>query len=453
MSNSEDLEQLISITGADRNVAENLLEACGGNLEMAVNMHMEDTGGGGGVSGLAGAGAGAAAAAEVGQEEDEVRAPIPQKQEVMVGPGFEGYMMNNRVNKTLQQRRVRSVFDGFRDFQAETRNMEDRLEQGLPVSKSKKKTLEELFKPPLELMYQGDWQSARDHADRTKRWLLVNIQDAQEFQCQVLNRDLWSNQGVKTIVREHFVFWQQYKESDEAERYMTFYKITDWPYIAIIDPRTGENMVTWSKIDSSTFPELITEFLSLHPSLETPVKEPPRKKMRSENILEMDEEAQMAAAIKASLAETLETGDSSDGSDLETFTDDDNTNNSFELKRKVPTVTNGKCSPEKEKSESKRIPSAQDEDPSWESFLGSSEEKSNILIRWPDGSRDSWAQPQDTKLRSLLLFISSKGYSQDNYEVVSNFPRRQIDCLDMDLSLKEASLFPRETVFVHLKDN
>ena len=33
---------------------------------------------------------------------------------------------------------------------------------------------------------------------------------------------------------------QQYKESDEAERYMTFYKISDWPYIAIIDPRTGE---------------------------------------------------------------------------------------------------------------------------------------------------------------------------------------------------------------------
>ena len=199
MANPEDLEQLVSITGVDRNVAENLLEACGGNLEMAVNMHMEDTGGGGPPLP-----SGAAAQ----EEEDEVRAPIPRKQEVMVGPGFEGYMMNNRVNKTLQQRRVRSVFDGFRDFQAETRNLEDRLEQGLPVSKSKKKTLEELFKPPLDLMFQGDWQSARDHADRTKRWLLVNIQDAQEFQCQVLNRDLWSNVGVKTIVREHFVFWQ-----------------------------------------------------------------------------------------------------------------------------------------------------------------------------------------------------------------------------------------------------
>ena len=45
-----------------------------------------------------------------------------------------------------------------------------------------------------------------------------------------------------------------------------------------------------------------------------------------------------AAAIKASLAETLEGGESSDGSDLETFTDDD-TNNSFDLKRKAPHST------------------------------------------------------------------------------------------------------------------
>jgi hypothetical protein len=44
---------------------------------------------------------------------------------------------------------------------------------------------------------------------------------------QVLNRDLWSNPGVKTIIREHFVFWQQYKEADEAERYMTFYKVRE----------------------------------------------------------------------------------------------------------------------------------------------------------------------------------------------------------------------------------
>ena len=153
-SNSEQLEQLVSITGVDRELAANLLEACGGNLEMAVDMGMEDQGGGGPGSSRPEAGAGSSSSSGAGVE-DEVRAPIPQKQEVMVGAGYEGFLMNNRVNKSLQQRRVRSVFDGFRDFQAETRQAEDRLEEGLPVSRSKKRTLEELFKPPLDLMYQA----------------------------------------------------------------------------------------------------------------------------------------------------------------------------------------------------------------------------------------------------------------------------------------------------------
>ena len=105
----------------------------------------------------------------------------------------------------------------------------------------------------------------------------MNIQDASEFQCQVLNRDVWSNEAVKTILREHFIFWQKYKESEEAQRYITFYQtkkvkkgqktVSEWPYVAILDPRTGELMVTWQKLDAATFCDLVTEFLSLHPNL------------------------------------------------------------------------------------------------------------------------------------------------------------------------------------------
>ena len=49
---------------------------------------------------------------------------------------------------------------------------------------------------------------------------------------------------------------------------MTFYPVSDWPYVAILDPRTGEHLVTWNKIDAATFCDLVTEFLSLHPSLD-----------------------------------------------------------------------------------------------------------------------------------------------------------------------------------------
>ena len=103
---------------------------------------------------------------------------------------------------------------------------------------------------------------------------------------------------------------------------MTFYPVNDWPYVAILDPRTGELLVTWKKLDASTFCDLVTEFLSLHPSLEPlnddknkkvenndkngtskekseELEQPPSKKMKTvDSILDANEDDQIAAAIR-----------------------------------------------------------------------------------------------------------------------------------------------------------
>ena len=49
---------------------------------------------------------------------------------------------------------------------------------------------------------------ACDAGRMANKWLMINIQNVQEFSCQVLNRDVWSNSTVKHVVREHFVLWQ-----------------------------------------------------------------------------------------------------------------------------------------------------------------------------------------------------------------------------------------------------
>lgn len=527
---TELVDQFIAITGADKVLATNMLEACNCNLEMAINMHMENETGAGG-SGAAASGsssaqppslaASAAAAGAsngaggssngVGNDEDDVRAPIPQKQETLVEFGYEGYEMQNRRNSRV---RVRSVFDGFRNFEEETRRLEERGGEGGAAepqgySRSKKRTLEDLFKPPLEIMYQGDWQSARDQATSSGRWLLVNIQDPKEFQCQVLNRDLWSNDGVKSIINEYFVFWQQYRESEEAQRYMTFYKIANWPYISVIDPRTGENMVTWNKIDANSFPEIITEFLSLHPSLETPEKQPPRKRLKtndmddletgaggsaSANFAELDEDAQLAAAIKASLENVVAGPNKDESKENLELSDDDVSKDSFHNDSQdssFQSLTNGGSSSsktvnsketsggEKSKLESRlggasgvivqngaKIVNGGDvgdgggkkevggeEVVGWKQYLGSSEDElTNIMIRYPDGEKDAWNYPATSKLKALTEFISEAGYPREVYEVVTNFPRRVITDLDPQQNMKEVKLFPRETVFVQLKE-
>ena len=50
-------------------------------------------------------------------DDEEVRAPIPQKQETLIHAGYEGYPMNSR--QQYRKARIRSVFDGFRNFRNE----------------------------------------------------------------------------------------------------------------------------------------------------------------------------------------------------------------------------------------------------------------------------------------------------------------------------------------------
>ena len=103
------LDDFCSITGiSDRGLAESILAACDGNLEMAVNMHIE-----GGIEQpqqqqqQQPATTASNKSSQNGNrkrklqpdddddeeeedDEDEVRAPIPQKQETLIEPGYEG---------------------------------------------------------------------------------------------------------------------------------------------------------------------------------------------------------------------------------------------------------------------------------------------------------------------------------------------------------------------------
>jgi len=49
---------------------------------------------------------------------------------------------------------------------------------------------------------------AKECGQMQNKWLMINIQNVQDFACQCLNRDVWSNEAVKNIIREHFIFWQ-----------------------------------------------------------------------------------------------------------------------------------------------------------------------------------------------------------------------------------------------------
>ena len=40
------------------------------------------------------------------------------------------------------------------------------------------------------------------------KWVILNVQNHDDFACKCLNRDLWSDETVKEIIKANFVFNQ-----------------------------------------------------------------------------------------------------------------------------------------------------------------------------------------------------------------------------------------------------
>lgn len=288
------IEEFVSVTGSDQNTAKHLLDACSDDLPRAIEMFLDDKGETSGV----------AAPVVTAPNTEEVRAPIPHTSGVLVD---DPHYVSVPRDRWSSRRRPRSVFDGFRDFKAETS-----LQEGLASSNQinpGRKRLEDLFRPPLDLMHRGTFETARESGRVSSKWLMVNVQNVREFSCQVLNRDVWSVKQLQNLIRKHFVFWQVYSGSTEGDRFTTFYPVKCWPHVSILDPRTGERLAVWNELNADNIEGKVAEFLADHGTMneeESESSEPPAKRTKTEDYLLIDrsEESQLAVAIAASLAET-----------------------------------------------------------------------------------------------------------------------------------------------------
>lgn len=464
-----------------------MLEACNNNLEMAVTMFLD----GGGIAEQPST---SSAAVSSGRplEDDEVRAPIPQKQDILVEP-------EPLFGIPKRRRLARSIFDGFRDFQTETIRQEQELRNGGCIDK-KLTTLADLFRPPVDLMHKGSFETAKECGQLQNKWLMINIQNVQDFACQCLNRDVWSNEAVKAIIRERFIFWQVYHDSEEGQRYMQFYKLSDFPYISILDPRTGQKLVEWHNLDVHSFLEQVTGFLGEHGQLDGFSTSPPKKRLRSDNLIDASEDSQLEAAIRASLQEThfedtSQDNHSDEESEPEPFSDSEdisvvgsedeaqeereftprfkkNIHKESHLQKEesngghvvLPTKT------EPEPTINHKIPPTQLE-PTFNHKTSSADDsnvllaknsntkgpaealdmegpKVRLMLRYPDGQREQISLLAQANLMALVKHVQLKGYSNERFELVTNFPRKKLSHLDYHLTLQEAGLYPQETVFV-----
>lgn len=182
-------------------------------------------------------------------------------------------------------------------------------------------SLSHMFAPPVDLIHHiGGFQGARSSAKKSLKWLLVNVQCDSEFSSHALNRDVWRDELVESLIREGFIFWQSMDISQDGYTYAQHYKVKAFPHVSIIDPRTGRLM--WKKegwtqahpMTSSMFAEIAADFCSRYSFDDPPVaprnytQDITQSSSRNSDLMTMDkpienmtEEQQFEYAIRASI--------------------------------------------------------------------------------------------------------------------------------------------------------
>ncbi|KAK9452002.1 uncharacterized protein V1518DRAFT_424959 [Limtongia smithiae] len=328
MDDQEKIASFCAITDSDVERAAQYLAVCDGDMDRAVNLFLESGGaslGGASTSGAASVTAStgtsdalnagydsdeddAAMAARLQREEDarrqsqnEVRERIAPRTETLVEdypsfmpPHHGGY--SSRIGGASSSNWAGGnpgIFNQDPEIGIGASN--DRLTE-------KQTRLAQLFRPPFDIMSRIDFDTAKERGRAEKRWLLVNVQDLSDFQCQVLNRDFWANEAVKETVRANFVFMQYAKDAYDGQNFMQYYPISKFPYIAILDPRTGEEMKRWeAEVPApDEWVAAVHDFLDRF-SLDPTARNPLGKMAKHKPFEQMSEEEQIDFALQQSM--------------------------------------------------------------------------------------------------------------------------------------------------------
>ncbi|CAK9819911.1 UBX domain-containing protein 7 [Anthophora plagiata] len=428
------IEKFIEVTGESEATAHQYLSLADGNVETAISLMFE--------------GGQAPESLRAPEPEPEVRPPILPIQEVLVPSGPICSLPRLSTN----------VFDKFRDFAVETQRQEEEMTRkvaGLKqMSYCKSKRLEDLFRPPCNILFLGSFMEAREYAKSLNRWLLVNIQNPQEFACQILNRDVWSNQQIQEIIKDHFVLWQVLSNSSDGSRYINLYDVYEYPYLAVIDPRTGECMQTYNNITVDTLMSALNDMLSTHPSPESVTHESFNPKKWNNCT---------ATVTKESSASNSSVCSSSSGSTTRTFKHTFDSNNdtsdiqSSSTSMSVDTLQNiikKRRMNESDELIEKNQEICSKEEPPYEvksivdKIKTDSASSVRLCLRLPSGKKETISMFATDTVEDFLNKMENLGYASTDHTYLVPFPKTNIGTLPPQTHLSDTILFPANTVFI-----
>ncbi|CDS37245.1 UBX [Echinococcus multilocularis] len=226
------IEHFCELTGCDAYTAKSFLDANDGNLQMAVDLFYAST------------------TPQISPSEPPTSQPA-SAHEVAKRPGPSDASNNAPSTSSNNLNTVGCPPSG-----------------NLPSPDQKRITLEQLFAPPYDLMHSGNLRQAMEAARIRRKWILVSLYDDSCFDCRVLNRDVWKDYRIISLIKKNVIFIQFNIKSPDGMLYRNrFTCIDSATHIAFLNPFTGEQKIFWNHLKTPReILSVLSKFLLAHPT-------------------------------------------------------------------------------------------------------------------------------------------------------------------------------------------
>jgi hypothetical protein len=128
--------------------------------------------------------------------------------------------------------------------------------------KPKKMCLEDIYRNPIDITSNYDFNYAKAYGSKVGKWVAVLINN-ENFESLSFNRDFFNepSQKVKKILKDNFVFIRKNSNDYEALTIMGLYNLSDAhvPIFLVIDSLTGELRKKFAECHKTSMRNIIKE--------------------------------------------------------------------------------------------------------------------------------------------------------------------------------------------------
>ncbi|GAB4845734.1 hypothetical protein Ancab_039136 [Ancistrocladus abbreviatus] len=254
-------------------------------------------------------------------------------------------------------------------------------------------------------------------------------------------RDTLCSELVVQFLDANFVSWGGLADRGEALHMAATLRPASFPFCAVIAPASGDNIAVLQQIEGPVSPAELVEILQR--TLEeqgvafgsSRAKE--EEKRRADRRLREEQDAAYLAALK--IDQERET--------VKNFSSEQTT------QKPQATPTSSRMNPAMIKPSKVReaTPTGEPQQKDDASKGKDPRGMTQILIRFPNGERREQSFSAMDKIQSIYKYIDSLGLPGiGNYRLISSFPRKVYGVDQMNMTLKDADLHPRASLFMEL---